>query len=277
MKIYDCFTFLNELDLLEIRLNILDPYVDHFVIAEQVVTHSGKQKPLFYQENKNKFKKFEHKIIYVVVEDPVDVNPFERDVFHKDAIIRGLKDCEDDDLILISDLDEIPDPDVFSQLIERCEDDKIYHFAQELFYYYLNVKETSGNLLAYCGEFEGVKEKKWLGSKMCTYKFLKNYPISKLRHPEMKDLGYRVYPGGWHFTYVGSNGDMSLKEKIEYKIESYAHQEFNNDSIKNKIDENVTSNKDLFYRPSQFKVVEIDHTFPKYIRENKEKYQYLIK
>jgi beta-1,4-mannosyl-glycoprotein beta-1,4-N-acetylglucosaminyltransferase len=276
MKIYDCFQFFNELDILEIRLNIMDPYVDYFVLTESTVTFSGLDKPLYYQENKDKFEKFNHKIIHVVVDDTPDANPFERDVFQKNAIIRGLQNCDDDDIIITSDIDEIPDPDVVDQLIDICKDDKVYHFAQDLFYYYLNLKEVSGNLHSYTGEFDEVNEKKWLGSKLCKYQFLKQYPISELRAPHMKDCGYRVSPGGWHFTYVGSDG-KSVEERISHKIECAAHQEFNTSQIKNAISNNVDANKDVFYRPSQFEVVEIDESFPKYLQQNQDKYRNLIK
>lgn len=277
MKIYDCFQFFNELDLLEIRLNILNDYVDYFVLAESTVTFSGLDKPLYYQENKDRFEKFNDKIIHLIIDDTPDGNPFERDVFQKNAIIRGLTKCSDDDIILASDLDEIPDPEVIEQLIDQCQDDKVYHFAQDLFYYYLNLKEVSGNLLSYTGEFNNVDEKKWLGSKMCKYKFLKQHTVNGLRSPEMKECGYRISPGGWHFTYVGSDGSMTPEQKIAYKIESAAHQEFNNDVIKSRIEENVKTNKDLFYRPSDFKIVEIDESFPQYIRNNLNKFDYLIK
>ena len=194
MKIYDCFQFFNELDLLEIRLNILNDCVDYFVLAESTVTFSGLDKPLYYQENKDRFEKFNDKIIHLIIDDTPDGNPFERDVFQKNAIIRGLTKCSDDDIILASDLDEIPDPEVIEQLIDQCQDDKVYHFAQDLFYYYLNLKEVSGNLLSYTGEFNNVDEKKWLGSKMCKYKFLKQHTVNGLRSPEMKECGYRISP-----------------------------------------------------------------------------------
>jgi beta-1,4-mannosyl-glycoprotein beta-1,4-N-acetylglucosaminyltransferase len=277
MKIYDCFQFFNELDLLEIRLNIMNDYVDYFVLTESTVTFSGLDKPLYYQENKDQFEKFNDKIIHVIVDDTPDKNPFERDVFQKNAIIRGLQNCEDADIIITSDIDEIPDPEIFDQLVDDCEDNKVYHFAQDLFYYYLNLKEVSGNLNSYTGEFNNVKEKKWLGSKMCKYQFLKQHSVNELRAPNMKECGYRISPGGWHFTYVGSDGSMTPEQKIAHKIECAAHQEFNNDAVKSKIVENVKSNKDIFYRPSEFEVVEIDGSFPQYIRDNQEKYQYIIK
>jgi len=277
MKIYDCFQFFNELDILEIRLNTLNDFVDYFVLVESTVTFSGKSKPLYYQDNKHRFNKFSDKIIHVVVDDTPNQNPFERDVFQKNCIIRGLQNCKDEDVIITSDVDEIPNPKYLSTLINNCPDNKVYHFAQNLFYYFLNLKEISGNLLSYTGEFDGVIEKKWLGSKLCKFKFLKDKPVSILRHPEMKSVGIRVPDGGWHFTYVGSDGSMTQEQKISHKIESAAHQEFNNYSIKSRIVDNINSNKDIFYRPSKFKVVEVDKSFPDYIVNNKDKYKYIIK
>ena len=277
MTVFDSFIFFNELELLELRLNILNDVVDYFVLTESPWTVSGNPKPLYYQENRDRFEKFNDKIIHLVIDNTPDGNPFERDVFQKNSIIRGLTECSDDDIIIASDLDEIPDPEVIEQLVQNCEDGKVYHFAQDLFYYYLNLKEVSGSLLSYTGEFNNVEEKKWLGSKMCKYGFLKQHTVNGLRAPDMKDCGYRVSPGGWHFTYVGSDGSMTPEQKIAYKIESAAHQEFNNDSIKSRIDENINSNRDIFYRPSNFQVVEVDESFPKYIRDNQDKYQYIIK
>jgi len=270
MKVYDCFIFFNELDLLEIRLNTLDEFVDYFVLVESTITHSGKDKPLYYRDNKDRFSKFSNKIIHIVVEDTPNGNSFERDVFQKNCMIRGLKNCDDDDLVITSDLDEIPNPRALSEVIKNCQHDKVYHFAQDLFYYFLNLKEISGNLLSYTGEFQGVSEKKWLGSKLCKFKFLKDKPVSILRHPEMKNVGVRVPQGGWHFTYLGG------EEKIKTKLESFSHQEFNNDQIKSRILENVKSNRDIFYRPSNFVKVNLDDSFPRYILENKQKYQNLI-
>ena len=103
-KIYDCFPFFNELDLLEIRLNYLDPYVDYFVLCEAKVTFSGISKKLFYAENKDLFKKFEHKIIHVVVDDTppelIGVDPFRTDQHQRNSVIKGLDNCSDDDIII---------------------------------------------------------------------------------------------------------------------------------------------------------------------------------
>ena len=114
MKIYDCFQFFNEENILDLRLNILDEFVNFFVIVESTTDHQGNKKKLNF--DKDKFKKFQKKIIYVVVEDTLDTikkphlgqnSLVER--HQRNSIMRGLKNCSDDDLVIISDVDEIPD------------------------------------------------------------------------------------------------------------------------------------------------------------------------
>ena len=153
--VYDCFQFFNELDMLKIRLNVLNDVVDRFVISEATETFSGIKKPLYYEENKDMFAEFADKIIHVVVDDTPEGGTHERDTFQKNAVTRGLAGCTDDDIIIFSDLDEIPNPDKIREILDDFQEDRIYHFAQRLFYCYLNMEEVSGNLLSYAGEFEG--------------------------------------------------------------------------------------------------------------------------
>ena len=117
--IYDCFTFFNELDILELRLNILYKYVDKFVIVEGNKTHTGKDKDFIFEQNKNRFEKFLDKIIYIKVEDfpslensqtSEDGNKWLYENYQRDAIMRGLTECKDDDIIITSDCDEIINP-----------------------------------------------------------------------------------------------------------------------------------------------------------------------
>ena len=119
--IYDCFTFFNELDLLEIRLNILNEVVDKFVLVEATRTHRGNPKPLYFKENKKRFAPFLDKIIHIVVDsyEPVEkyiaskdsdpkLHSWAYENFQRHAIIHGLDDLKDEDSLIISDLDEIP-------------------------------------------------------------------------------------------------------------------------------------------------------------------------
>jgi beta-1,4-mannosyl-glycoprotein beta-1,4-N-acetylglucosaminyltransferase len=281
MKIYDCFPFFNELDLLEIRLNYLDPYVDFFVLCESVVTFSGRKKQLFYQENKKLFEKFQHKIIHVVVDDTpeefIGVRPFETDQHQRNSIIRGLVDCSDDDIVITSDLDEFPNIEILKKLDSFYEKDILYHLAQDMYYYYFNVKETSGKLLSHSGEFDGITDKKWLGTKICNYGFLKKYGVDRLRHPEMKKDAHRVSDGGWHFTYVGGHKKLTAQQRVLLKIECAAHQEFNSPFYKSRIESNIELNQDVFLRDSSFEIVDLAEGLPAYILENKERFSHLIK
>ena len=195
--VYDCFQFFNELDILKIRLNVLSPVVDKFVISEATETFSGLPKPLYYEENKEMFREFEDKIIHQVVTD------------------------------------EIPNPDVIRQILDAgIEKDKIYHFAQRLFYCYLNMEEVSGNLLSRAGEFDGItgSDRKWLGSKMLSYQLLreKGWHLWDIRFPEYLPLGVRVADGGWHFGYMGGHGEADVRKRVQEKVISAAHQEYNN-------------------------------------------------
>ena len=275
--VYDCFQFFNELDILKLRMNILNDVVDRFVISESTVTFSGEKKPLFYEENKEMFKEFEHKIIHNVVRDtPMDCNAFIRDHHQKCAVARGVKDCNPDDIIIFSDVDEIPNPETLKTLLPRVEAGKIYCMAQRLFYCYLNMEEVSGNLLSVTGEFEGVEKKQWLGTKVCRYSLLKKYTTEELRNKEQKAIGERIENGGWHFSYMGGGKGQSVENRVKYKIKSAAHQEYNNRSTLSKVKHNIRSQHDIFGRDSQLVISTIDDTYPKYLVDHIDEYQYLL-
>ncbi len=276
--IYDCFQFFNELDILKIRLHVLSPVVDRFVISEATETFSGLEKPLYYEENKAMFAEFEDKIIHVVVEDTPQGGTHERDTFQKNAVTRGLKDCTDDDVIIFSDLDEIPNPDKIREILQNFQEDKIYHFAQRLFYCYLNMEEVSGSLLSYAGEFEGVARKKWIGTKMLSYKLLREQHLllGELRFPERKEIGIRVEDGGWHFGYMGGHGEKDIRKRVQEKVVSAAHQEYNSKHVLSNVTDQIKDGKDIFGRNAQFVRCEIDESFPAYIREHQKELDFLI-
>ena len=263
MKIYDCIQFFNEENILDLRLNILDEFVNFFVIVESTIDHQGKTKKLNF--DKDKFKKFQKKIIYIVVEDTLDAikkphlgqnSLVER--HQRNSITRGLKNCLDDDLVIISDVDEIPDLNKLNLLNKK----KRYAvFCQKKFDYKLNLlNETEGD---------------WFGSKICLKK--------NLRSPQwFRDLKFKKYPfwridkirdlqiiknGGWHFSYLQS------PENLLKKIASFSHGERNKPEIANakNIEEKIRMQKNIFNLGFSYKKIEIDHTFPKYIIENKEK------
>lgn len=276
--VYDCFQFFNELDILKIRLNVLSPVVDKFVISEATETFSGLKKPLYYEENKELFAEFADKIIHVVVEDTPEGDTHYRDTFQKNAVTRGLEGCTDDDIIIFSDLDEIPNPDKIREILNDFQEDKIYHFAQRLFYCYLNMEEVSGSLLSYAGEFDGVVHKKWIGTKMLSYKLLReqNLLLGDLRFPERKEIGIRVDDGGWHFGYMGGHGEKDIKKRVQEKVVSAAHQEYNSKHVLSQVTDQIKDGKDIFGRNAKFVRCEIDDSFPPYIREHQKELDFLI-
>ena len=114
MAIYDCFQFFNEEHILDLRFNVLNEFVDHFVFVESTTDHQGKTKKLNFDPKK--FKKFSDKIIYIVVDDtnekikkPHSGGESLVEQHQRNSLMRGLKNCNDDDLIILSDVDEIPD------------------------------------------------------------------------------------------------------------------------------------------------------------------------
>ena len=275
--VYDCFQFFNELDILKLRLHILSDVADRFVISESTVTFSGDPKPLFYEEHKEEFREFADRIIHVVVRDtPMDCDAFTRDHHQKCAVIRGLADAKPDDIVIFSDVDEIPNPDTLRTLLPQVEDGRIYMLAQRLFYGCLNLEDVSGNNLSVTGEFEGANPRRWLGTKVCRRSMLDIYTMEQLRDAAQKAVGVRVDNGGWHFSYMGGGRDESMEERIRYKIRSAAHQELNNRRTLFEVGSKIRSRQDLFGRDSRIVVARIDDSYPQYLRDHLDEYRYLL-
>lgn len=282
MKIYDTFNFFNELDLLEIRLNTLYDVVDYFVIVECSVTHSGEAKPFYYDENKERYSQFSDKIInYKVSDTPTQFNnlttsddvelnkiyryinsqtnrfnkntqpDYGRDFFQKECIRRALSGCSDDDIIIYSDLDEIPNPEIIRN-IKLLDLTKIYRLNQNMYVYYLNV----------------LKEYNWFGSRILTYNNLKNLSLNEVRGDN--SLSNEIRNGGWHFSFMGG------KEMVKKKITSYSARDLANQKVINSIELNMNNNIDPFFRGSM-QVVPIDNSYPEYLLNNLEKYKHMIK
>lgn len=279
MKVFDVFPFFNELDLLEIRLNILDPYVDFFVLSEGTKDFQGGDKILYYKENKDRFEKFNHKIIHNIVEDNnVGLHAYDRDIYQKDIIKNVLLEyVTDEDAILFGDLDEVPNPEAVAQLRDFFENDTIYHFAQENCISYLNLVETTGAIQAMTPDFDyGSDRRRWLGTKLIGKPTLDKYTMTYLRHWHENDKNARIFPGGWHWSYVGSEG-LSVEERLIKKCECSSHPEINNEQIKSGVSK-VRENRDPIGRDyARYEIVPIDDSYPEYIVNNKEKFSYIIK
>ena len=274
MKIYDCFSYWDEDLLLDLRLNILNKYVDYFVIVEGNKTWQNNSKELRFDIKK--FKKFKDKIIYIPVKDmPDGENPWLRENFQRNCIERGLTNSRPEDLIIISDVDEIPD---LTNIKEYLKSKRYAVFKQKAFYYKINMQNKT---LPH-----------WYGSRVCKKKYLK-FPqwlrnlkfkkrpfwrIDKLR------LNNIIENGGWHFCNLKNPKDLLYKYKnmAETKDDFFAK-----DGIDGRIDEkylsieqiekSIEQGKNLVGKHEYFEKIELDNSFPEYILKNKEKYKDWIK
>jgi len=262
MVIFDCFQYFNEEHVADLRFNILNEFVDSFVIVESTINHQGKPKELHFDINK--YKKFKDKIIYIVVDDaPEDIKKPHVggeslvEQHQRNSIQKGLKNCHDNDLVILSDVDEIPD----LNKLNLFDKNKYAVFSQKMFMYKLNLLNLNEN--------------NWHGSKICLKKNLKSpqwlrnlkfkkYPFWRIDKPRNLQI---IKDGGWHFAYLQNPRNISKK------IRSFAHGEFNRDDIVNEknIRLKIEKNEDVFGRGYRIKKIEMDESFPKYVLDNKEK------
>ena len=255
MKIFDCFMYFDEELVLDLRLNILNEYIDYFVIVESKYTHKGEYRNLRF--DKQKFKKFEKKIIYLVYDEhPKEIenifnndnddeksrkyilNASRRENSQRNFILNGLKAAEKNDYILISDVDEIPN--LANTQLNNIKE-KIIFFKQDMFYYKFNLK---------------LPNLKWTGTKACKKKYLKSpqwlrnikdkkYPFyrfdiyfSNNKYNDVKIIS----DGGWHFS------NIKTAEQIEHKLKSYLHhREFDlNPMSKEQINETIEKKQAIY-------------------------------
>ena len=276
--VIDCIPFFNELDILKLRLHILDPLVDRFVIEEATHTFSGLPKDLCFEKNREMFEEFLPKITYLVVDNsPEEISTHERDKFQKNALAKALTDASDEDVLILSDVDEIPNPAVLQELVKRFDPDKIYHLAQRNFYCYLNMEEVSGNLLSITGEFPGVERRMWLGTKVFAKKNIPDSGIIDLREISPEDpRSVRVADGGWHFGYMGSCHETDVSRRVGTKVVAAAHQEYNTEDVLAEVKDRLILGEDIFGRNAVFQWAVVDESYPQYLLEHKSEYDYLI-
>lgn len=277
--IYDCIPFFNELDILKLRLQVMAPYVDKFVLEEASVTFSGEPKEMVFDRHRDMFAEFEDKIIYVAVEDsPLDgVTTHERDYYQKNQLVRGLAGCAPDDIVIFGDVDEIPNPKALEEILAHFDPARVYHLAQRMFYCFLNMEEVSGSLLSITGEFPGVEQKRWLGTKVCSYAGIPERGIVYLREVAPEDeRSVRVADGGWHFGYMGGDGERDAAKRIGVKVRAAAHQEYNSPRYLKEAVDRLMCGEDIFDRSGRFVRVPIDESYPAYLREHREEYDFLI-
>jgi len=262
-KVYDIFSFNNELDMLELRLNILDPYVDYFVITEADVTFSGVGKNLNYENNKERVSKFDHKIIHhKVLDSPksfddklcdqrimqmaLDSDNVTREhicwlieFYQKEHIRKAITHLEDNDICIVSDVDEIWSYELYFDdgIFGR---NKIYKPKIDKCYMeYLNVR-TNENWTHFTGPIA------------CQYSNISNNCLNHLRTQRKMNHVYTFLEnGGWHFNALGGS---------KKKIEDFQHPTYEQDYMDKRKDGWRVDESGL----------------PPYILENKEKYKHLF-
>jgi len=282
MKVFDSFIFFNELELLEMRLNILSDVVDYFVLTESPFTVSGNEKPLYYQENKDRFGKFNDKIVHYVTEEIPndfshmlektkyhaaykDLDPygtpmiqlpirFQRALFNRNNSAFGIENAgaSDEDLIITSDADEIINPYVLED-VSWFDSSNQYVAICNAYYYKLNFLYQSD----------------WMGSRLCTWKHLRETTIDQ--HRQDHKNAYKIENAGWHFSFLGN------AENFKLKLASYEHTENNIDSVVSNAEEKIEQGLDPLNRGMTYRAVPIDETYPEYIQQNQDKYVDLIK
>ena len=292
MKIYDCFMYFDEDVILDLRLNILNPFIDYFVIVESTFNHKGEKRKLKFDINK--YKKFENKIIYLIFDkEPSSIekvfdtdnegevsrklilNAASRENGQRNFISKGLERANEKDLILISDVDEIPN---LEKINWNNLKDQIVLFKQDMFYYKLNLR---------------LPDLIWSGSKACRKKYLKSpqwlrnvkdkkYSFFRLDtlFSEKKYINIKfINNGGWHFS------NIKTAAEIEYKLKSYLHhREFDLNPMSESEIEDIIKNKQAIYDLNVDKKINkigsgnklVEHPLnklPSYILENIDKYK----
>ena len=277
-KIYDCFTYFNEDQLLKLRLETMWDCVDYFVICESILSFTGKKKNVNF--NIDNFSKYKDKIIYLLIEEYQfkSEDPWVYEIFQRNFLLNGLKFASDNDWIIISDVDEIINPSVINNFNPRkfiCGS-----FIQNVYLYFLNNQMYSSD-----------KPAKWDLPKITTYKNLKNIFHTPNELRRYKSVGFfrglkRVYVkfrtqkinnAGWHFTWMGG------VEKIIDKLKNFSHQEFNTPEnlIPEEIVKKIYSNNsaDILNRKDvdwTLKKVSLDDHMPVYLANYPDEFSNLL-
>jgi hypothetical protein len=265
MKIYDCFPFYNELDLLDLRLAELYDHVDHFVIVEATTTFQSNPKELYLKDNWDRYAQYHDKMIHVIVDDaPGDPDAWVNDIFQRNAIMRGIVNADDEDIIIVGDADEILRPETIDHM--RANPKDIMGFRTPYFNFKLNYMLVN-NSESYCVWIVACKKKyleapdAFRGTRFALTQLPMNYEDDTIRMYEH---------AGWHFTYLGDD------EFIRNKIKSFAHTELNNNDVLSKINVEDMIKRGVGFNPLDarpFVQVAVDDYFPKTVVDNIDKYK----
>jgi len=284
-RIFDCFTFYNELDLLEIRLNELDPVVDRFVLCEASVTFRGKAKPLHFKENRDRFQPFLNKIVHVVVDDMPkgrdnEAAYWRKQKFQRNAIARGLGEAAADDLVLLSDLDEIPRAGAVMTAAGHPGKPVIFSLEMRDHRLFLNLRHPGRWNKARMARLGDIRTLERLRDGGPTWRPTHPRIPHALRHWKRMSFGMRhlrpwivVPDAGWHFSY------MNGPEVVSAKLSSVSR--VRQDSVTNpeaiaEWTRQVLEDAALPQRRHTLRLVELDASFPAHLVANQSRFSHMI-
>lgn len=276
-RVVDVFPFFNELELLELRLTMLSPYVDNFVIVECEQTFSGIEKPLYFSSNRQMFGKWRDKITLHIVKDPLQnrrdlmarlsavgqssldkwilrqtadsplaPRPFhwKQEFFQKESTRKALVGLNDRDVVFYGDVDEIWNP----HMTFDWNENNVYKLNQTVFMYWLNNRSSEV----------------WQSAFFAAYRTIREQSLNDLRMNRAINDYKIIDNGGWHFTFQGG------EERIRRKIEAYGHQERNTKRIKFRVNSRLKKNQDIFSRDYSF--VKDENNLPSELLRFREKF-----
>lgn len=263
--IIDCFPFFNELDVLELRLNILNDVVDKFVLVEASKTQSKLDKPFFFEENKKRYSQFLDKIVHIKVDDFPQENGWAMENFQRNCITKGIDqlNLNDDDIIAVSDVDEIWNPNIEYQIRNFFEKTTCFSIEMKYLVFFLNLETLNKN---------------WVGTVFAEFKNFSQTTPQYLR--DIKDRIPIIKNSGWHFGYQGGKDIVYTKflSCVEPFDKTYlpTKQEF--DIIfENKIKDGGSFIFSDSLSDDSIKLQKIDNKIlPEFIQKNKEKYLHMF-
>ena len=268
-KIYDCFTFYNELDLLELRFEELYDHVDHFVIVEANRTFQNNPKPFYFMQNLKRFEPYLDKVIHYTVADmPESTDAWGRERYQRDAIVRAVVDANDNDIIIVSDLDEIIRPSTVDAMREDT-DTMIWGLRMPLFYFKFNYMLTTTDSTYTTWGMACRKQLLNSAEDLRRNRFsLNSFALN------YKENGIHMMEhAGWQFSYLGDT------EFAKSKIQSFAHVETNRPEVLDSLDieQSVANGNGLGPSPvERFIPVKIDSYMPQTIQKAPDKYSKYI-
>ena len=278
--IYDCFTFFNELDLLEIRLNVLRDVVDRFVLVEAGETHTGKRKPLYFRENAARFAAFADRIVYVSFDRfPEGYGPWERECHQRNEILKGLSDAAPDDVVLVSDLDEIPRPELVAEYARKPG---VWSFNMRSFGFYLNWEDVrcrtmcGTKMLAYRNLLTGFDGEETFYNEFLPQSVNAGTTVSKIRRrafPKSRGGERRLPHAGWHFTCLGGAAALLVKMRAVAP-----HHGFDPDDpalTVGRLQVLLEKGQGPALKMNCF-AVPMDASYPAYLLQNQDRYRHLI-